>query len=336
MLKEFARDLKTIREQKDISLKSIAQQTRLNLSALESLEAGDFTFQPQTYIRAFLKQYIAALDLDVEEVLFDYDLARSGKYKPKFVHEPERTAEVISAPQNKDNSEKEHAENIKTTIADFDSRSKEKQIEDSTSDVYNDLPETSSKVRIIRDLPPKKTPVVAEAQKDAPSFNFLASSLFRKIIFTVLGVLILLGIYSLINILFIEGKNESPEIIRQNFDEVVKEQEKRLLGKKTPEEIQDSIKKANELSKSKNDSIMFMLTGLEYGEIYVVTDSSNYSDPKKITYDKGDVKTFKAKSSLHITSGNTKTFEAILNGSLLEFDTKAVRKVKITKEGVVK
>ena len=336
MLKEFARDLKTIREQKDISLKSIAQQTRLNLSALESLEAGDFTFQPQTYIRAFLKQYIAALDLDVEEVLFDYDLARSGKYKPKFIHEPESEPETPAAPKPKGNSENDHADNIKTSDANFDSRSREKKVEDTTSDVYNELPEISGKVRIMRDPPPKRTPIVTEAQKDGPSFNFLASSLFRKIIFTILGVLILLGIYSLINILFIEGKNESPEIIRQNFDEVVKEQEKRLLGKKTPEEIQDSIKKANELAKSKNDSIMLMLTGLEYGEIYVITDSSNYSDPKKITYDKGDVKTFKAKSSLHITSGNTKTFEAILNGSPLEFDTKAVRKVKITKQGVVK
>ena len=336
MLKEFARDLKTIREQKDISLKSIAQQTRLNLSALESLEAGDFTFQPQTYIRAFLKQYIAALDLDVEEILFDYDLARSGKYKPKFIHEPEREPEAPAAPPSKATSENDFTENVKSTEADFDGRTRENKVEDTTSDVYNELPEISGKVRIMRDPPPKRTPIVTESQKDGPSFNFLASSLFRKIIFAVLGVLILLGIYSLINILFIEGKNESPEIIRQNFDEVVKEQEKRLLGKKTPEEIQDSIKKANELSKSKTDSVMIVLTGLEYGEIYVVTDSSNYSDPKKITYDKGDVKTFKAKSSLHITSGNTKTFEAILNGSPLEFDTKAIRKVKITKQGVVK
>jgi len=81
MVKIFAEDLKAIREEKNISLKSISQQTRINLSALENLENGDYSFQPQAYIRAFLKQYIACLDLDVEEVLFDYDLARSGKYK---------------------------------------------------------------------------------------------------------------------------------------------------------------------------------------------------------------------------------------------------------------
>jgi cytoskeletal protein RodZ len=336
MLKEFARDLKTIREQKDISLKSIAQQTRLNYSALESLESGDFTFQPQTYIRAFLKQYIAALDLDVEEVLFDYDLARSGKYKPKFIHEQESEPLTNTPLPTKDQSENIRLENPKSSEMRNDIGAKKNSDKDTSSDAYNELPETSGKVRIIRDHPVKQTTVRTEAAKENPSFNFLASPLFRKIAFSILGLLILLGIYSLINILFIEGSKDNPEIVRQNFDEVVKEQEKRLLGKKTPEEIQDSIKKAKEISKPVNDSIMLKLTALEYGEIYVVTDSANYSNPKKITYDVGDVKTFKAKTSLHITSGNTKTFEALLNGNPLVFDTKAVRKVKVTKEGVQK
>ncbi|MBK8984141.1 MAG: helix-turn-helix domain-containing protein [Ignavibacteria bacterium] len=81
MLKIFAQDLKAIREKKNITLKSISQQTRLNMTTLENLESGDYNFQPQAYIRAFLKQYIACLDLDVDETLFEYDLARSGKYK---------------------------------------------------------------------------------------------------------------------------------------------------------------------------------------------------------------------------------------------------------------
>ena len=89
MVKIFAEDLKAIREEKNISLKSISQHTRLNITILENLENGEFTFQPQAYIRAFLKQYIACLDLDVEEVLFDYDLARSGKYKSNRPEKPE-------------------------------------------------------------------------------------------------------------------------------------------------------------------------------------------------------------------------------------------------------
>ncbi len=336
MLKEFARDLKTIREQKNISLKSISQQTRLNLSALESLESGDYTFQPQTYIRAFLKQYIAALDLDVEEILFDYDLARSGKYRPKFVHEQGAIADAESAVEPKDNNP-EADEDLPLNSEPLKSNSiREKPDKDSSSDVYNELPETGNKVRIVRDPPAKPQPARSETVKEGPAFNFLGSKVVRNIIFVVLGILILAGIYSLINILFLEGSKENPEIIRQNFDEVVKEQEKRLLGKKTPEEIKDSIKKANDAAKSANDSVMLKISALEYGEIYIVTDSVNYSDPKKVTYNEGDVKIFKAKTSLHITSGNTKTFEATLNGNPLVFDTKAVRKVKLTKEGLLK
>ena len=86
MLKAFAGDLKAVREENNITLRSISQQTRLSLSLLESLENGDYTFQPQAYIRAFLKQYIGSIGLDVDEVLFEYDLARSGKYKPKRIN----------------------------------------------------------------------------------------------------------------------------------------------------------------------------------------------------------------------------------------------------------
>ena len=336
MLKEFARDLKTIREQKDISLKSISQQTRLNLSVLESLESGDYTFQPQTYIRAFLKQYIAALDLDVEEFLFDYDLARSGKYKPKFIHEPEAAPveEVKSFQKSEDENVYDDLPVSVETVK--QSTKRDKPEKEDSSDVYHELPEIGNKVRIVRDQPVKPPPVRAETAKEGSSFNFLGSRVVRNIIFVVLGILILAGIYSIVNILFLEGNKDNPEIIRQNFDEVVKEQEKRLLGKKTPEEIKDSIKNANDAAKNANDSVFLKINALEYGEIYVVTDSVNYSDPKKVTYNEGDVKIFKAKTCLHITTGNTKTFEATLNGDPLVFDTKAVRKVKLTKEGLQK
>ena len=63
MLKSFAEDLKSVREEKNISLKDISARTRLNVSILENLENGEFSFQPQTYIRAFLKQYIISIGM---------------------------------------------------------------------------------------------------------------------------------------------------------------------------------------------------------------------------------------------------------------------------------
>ena len=82
MLKKFAEDLKAYRESKKISLLDIAHETRIHISNLEKLESGDFGFLPQPYIRAFLKQYIRSLGLDDKETLYNFDLAKSGRYQP--------------------------------------------------------------------------------------------------------------------------------------------------------------------------------------------------------------------------------------------------------------
>lgn len=153
---------------------------------------------------------------------------------------------------------------------------------------------------------------------------------------TLFILLIIAGIYSLVNILFFEGKSDNPEIIRQNFDEVIQEQEKKLLGKKTEEEIQDSIKKANELSAVPGDSITLKVTALSESVFYLVTDSGNYSKPLKFTLDPKDVKVFKAAESFHISTSNTNSINISLNENPLEFEKTAVSKVKITKDGFSK
>lgn len=345
MLKEFAQDLKYVREHKEISLKSIAQQTRLNLSVLESIENGDFGFQPQTYIRAFIKQYASCLDLDVEEVLFDYDLARKDKYRQKYSTGSSQTSESVDGIAKEVIQETEtEAEKTEPAIAPVDKvnvnvnvnvhRDKENEKEDE-NEAVEELPGVNHKVRIVRDQPVRKTPIQIEAEKS--SANILSSPVFRNIALTLLGILILAGIYLLLSALFFDGKKDNTEIIRQDFDQVVKEQEQRILKKKSPEEIKDSIKRANDsLKAAAKDSLTFTIRALSYGEIYVVTDSTNYSNPKKVVYNEGETKTFRAKSIFHITSGNTKTFEATLNGTPVEFDTKAVRKVKLNAGGIVR
>ena len=112
-IKTFAADLKAVREDKNLTLKDISQQTRLNVTILENIENGDFTFQPQAYIRAFLKQYINSLDLDMEETLFDYDLARSGKYKPKQSSYPADEPETTEESQEHKSSREKITEKLK-------------------------------------------------------------------------------------------------------------------------------------------------------------------------------------------------------------------------------
>lgn len=357
MLKAFAGDLKAVREENNITLRSISQQTRLSLSLLESLENGDYTFQPQAYIRAFLKQYIGSIGLDVDEVLFEYDLARSGKYKPKRINsgnsnenvpkkeEPpvtkiieskppaeitETSGESVDASQiNDELKTEEPAETVKPEI---------KEAKKETAPIRKESPEIRTQNRISSGQKENKsyTQNTRSREKKGISLDFMNSPVIRNILLVLFIALVLLGLYSLINILFLEGSKDKPEVIRQNFDDVVKEQEKKILGKRTPEEIQDSIRRAEEEFALQKDSITLKVTGLNTGVFYIVSDSIRYDKPKRIEFEKNTEGIFKAKKFFHISSPKTESFKVTVNDVPVKFDNTTVSKVKINRNGIVK
>lgn len=348
MLKSFAEDIKFIREERKISLKDISASTRLNVSILKNLENGEYNFQPQTYIRAFLKQYITAIGLDPEEVLFDYDLARSGKYKSKRQNQTSAQESPVTDVQaknlntvNKENKSgitdklKVIAESPKKLVEEIKNLK-----EDVAAEKRNDNSDKSQdfvpKQKLSISTSDNKNTSTTRKKDNAVSFAFLNSPLFRNIFLIIVALLILLGLYSLANMLFFEGGKDKPEIIRQNFDDVVKEQERKILGKRTPEEIQDSIRKAEEEAVSSKDSVFLVITSLTDGTIFISTDSSNYSKPEKIQFEKNMKGTFKAKKFFHVSSANTENFKATVNNNPLKFPDKSVSKLKITKDGISK
>jgi len=52
----------------------VAVQTRISLKFLEALEAGNFEILPETYIRAFIRDYAKAIGLDPDETIRRFDL----------------------------------------------------------------------------------------------------------------------------------------------------------------------------------------------------------------------------------------------------------------------
>lgn len=354
MLKAFADDLKATREENNISLRTISQQTRLSLSLLESLESGDFTFQPQAYIRAFLKQYINSIGLDVDETLFEYDLAKSGKYKPKRINS-NISNETISKKEDQSltrSSKIKPADEIKRTAdkpEETKQISKTENIPDAgiekiqeerkeTPVIKKETAEIRPDSRVISGRKEEKNYIRTPNNKEKRglSLAFLNSPVARNISLILFAALVLLGLYSLINILFLEGSKDKPEVIRQNFEDVVKEQEKKILGTRTPEEIQDSIKKAEEEFALSKDSITLKVTGLNTGVFYLVTDSVNYNKPKRIEFEKNTEGTFKAKRFFFISSPKTESFKATVNDIPLKFDNTTVSKIKINRNGIEK
>lgn len=72
-LRQLGLELKQERERRNIELEKIADQTKININFLNSIEAGEFDFLPETYVRYFLKSYLQKLGRNTEKFLTRYD-----------------------------------------------------------------------------------------------------------------------------------------------------------------------------------------------------------------------------------------------------------------------
>lgn len=344
MLKKFAEDLKAYREKKKISLLHIANETRIHISNLEKIENGDFEFLPPPYMRAFLKQYIKSLGLDEKETLYNFDLAKSGRYQP--ISESDELKEVIEKKEektevlkngNNEPKEPEKVESIETLFEEKVPVAQQKPVK------------PKEKKKQVQVSPVKKIEVEKfnsytekqemNIQPQKKTINF-SPSIFKSL--GILAVVLLMGygIYLLVTTVFITGTSKSKfDIVRQNFDTVVKENEKKILGKRSKEEIEDSIRKVQNIQDSikrvLNDSITLDIKCLKKGYISVIVDSIAYDNMYKETFDKDYKGTWKARKFFWITSNNTTTFELYLNGKKLDIKDTKVKYLKIGREGII-
>ncbi len=79
MLDRFAEQLRKARLKKGVSLQQIAAKTRIDFKFLEAIDNGNFGFLPELYVKAFLKQYAKAIDLDEQETIKKYEDVIAGK-----------------------------------------------------------------------------------------------------------------------------------------------------------------------------------------------------------------------------------------------------------------
>jgi transcriptional regulator with XRE-family HTH domain len=110
MLDKFAEELKEARLQNNITLQQMAVKSRIDIKFLEALESGDFTFLPELYVRAFIKEYAATANLDPVLTIKKYEAAKLGRQyeepvseSPSKKEEPKKTVSQLnpSAQQKK-------------------------------------------------------------------------------------------------------------------------------------------------------------------------------------------------------------------------------------------
>lgn len=350
MLKNFGEDLKKIRERKKVTLQEVALKTRFGIHIFEKMESGDFSFEIPTYIRAYLKQYAIALDENPDVVLKDYDLAKAGKYQTKVFEEvkisetpkvEEKKEEPKLEPKQEPKLELPKKEEIKEPVKQEKEEAKpvDKKIEPvelkkSETIKHRATNDDKTKQSAQKDY---KINITPKADVREPSSFRVDSSIMKSLMIIVFIILGGAGLFFLITSVF-SGKGDV-EIVRQNFDEIVQENEKNILGKKTPAEIADSIRKAEEeaklLAASQGDSLSLMIIGTNYGEIIIIPDSLGINEKEIISFGKNDTGIFKASKFFLITTSNSEAFKAVLNGKTLEFDRRKFSNLRINKDGII-
>ncbi len=316
MLKKFAEDLKNQRESLGITLNDIAGETKLHHSIFEKLEKGDFDFQPQTYIKAFLKQYAKALRLNPDDVLKNYELARQGKYTPKATSKIEEIPEVSA---------------------------ESKEVPDELSDVFESTTPTPSKPKF-SETPKKKSVELEDSsapkriQVEKESFiepsegkkpNFTTSypkgTIFLKYAgITVLVILIIAGVYFLAKSFF--GDKEplaNKQLVRNKIDTISTASDMQKI---------DSIKSAKEKEATTGDFKLSLkiVCKKDGAKIQIATDGKITDETEVVSMKSGQEREWRAKEYFVIKTKNSNDFKATINDKTIKFKLADTPRLKVS------
>ncbi|MDZ7264095.1 MAG: helix-turn-helix domain-containing protein [candidate division KSB1 bacterium] len=81
-LAQFGLKLQEARTKKKLELEQVANQTKVNINFLKKMEAGQFDFLPDLYVRNFLKLYLRCIGQDPAEFLHEYDQLQRKEDEP--------------------------------------------------------------------------------------------------------------------------------------------------------------------------------------------------------------------------------------------------------------
>jgi cytoskeletal protein RodZ len=199
MLKEFGQDLKKLRELKGVSIAEISAESRINIKFLTNLEAGNFDFQPETYIRSFIKAYARALDENENQLLSEYDKAKAGFY----------TRRKFGSDESTDSFRPE--EKISISVTEHPGQTGEQPVY--SQGIKEDKPD------------------YFKAKEAEPDPEFSNRSVTQKILLGILILAVLAGIYFLYD--YLTGSEQKKTDVKpKSFNEISSEYENRISGKK--------------------------------------------------------------------------------------------------------
>jgi transcriptional regulator with XRE-family HTH domain len=79
MFDKLSEELKAARIRAGLTLQQLANKTRIDLKFLEYIEDGNFSFLPELYVKAFLKEYSRFVGIDEKLIFKKYEAYKLGK-----------------------------------------------------------------------------------------------------------------------------------------------------------------------------------------------------------------------------------------------------------------
>lgn len=305
MLKEFGQDLKKLRELKGISISEISAESRINTKFLQLLENGIFDFQPETYIRSFIKAYARSLNENEDQILNDYDKAKAGFYsRKKFATEDAKNLSTLES-------------NLRISVINNPVIKSEEKTEDT---VYSKNLDDS-----------KPDYMKAKSSKNETSIEYSNKSVTQKILLGILLLAIGVGIYFLIDYLNNTGEKKS-DVKPKSFNEISSDYENKISNKIDSTRIKDSLKTLGQM-----DSLKFTIKALKDINIKVYIDEQ--TEPFDEQLSAKDSISFMAKEKFRFSANTGQNVELYLNGKYLKKSNltpgSSIKNILIDKNGFV-
>jgi len=303
MFDKLAEELKEARIKNDLTIKQLSAKTRIDLKFLEAMEEGNFSFLPELYVKAFVKEYAIFTGLDPEVILKKYEAAREG------LDYEDMAEEQLS----NDTEEKENESGSGET-----SSGKKGNNTGESEEKFREVKHPAHQSKAIYSQPPtfdSTTPKKSE---------LLPQNKNGIIIGAAVGSIIIL--FGLVYLIFFNKGNEIV-VPEKPYDEVVTESKARY--EKVQENPADSLK-SNSVSA---DSLNLLIQTTDTSWVKLILDNSR--EEEFILFPNSQ-KSIRAEDNFKITFGRSSAIKLKLNNKPLSFDpgSRTVTHVLINSKGL--
>jgi hypothetical protein len=297
MLAKFSEELKEAREKNGVTLQQVAAQTRIDIKFLTAMESGNFTFQPELYVKAFLKDYCRVIGIDEQKTLYRYELAKQGKFDAGI----EVVDEGVTVEQKPPVQYTQPQQPVQPP--------QPKPVpQPQPMPAPQPTPTPQPQIKMVDSY---TMPLESEPQKSSFNKNITA-------LFAIVGAIAVIG--AAVYFLFIKNSNDAI-VSEKPYDQVLQENKNRINDDKP--KAQEAV---NTPPPASTDSLNLLIKANDTTWIRITKDSLKSEEFLLYPYSK---KLVKAKKSFHMTLGNSGGVELTLNDKQLNFQGKRKKRAEL-------